>query len=127
MTRPSRRRQPSSSVTASPERSSIAYDLRALTGWSSNLAANRLLRTIGGSETGGAAVAEAVNAVAGDMEASTDLHASASYRRRVAITLSKRAIEQARTDAGAGIGQGAAGAGVHPPRRRPDLHHSARP
>lgn len=54
------------------------------------------------------AVAEAVNAVSGDMEASTDLHASAAYRRRVAITLSKRAIEQARTDASARALKGAA-------------------
>lgn len=53
-------------------------------------------------------VAEAVHVVSGDMEASTDLHASAAYRRRVAITLSKRAIEQARTDASAGALKGAA-------------------
>jgi carbon-monoxide dehydrogenase medium subunit len=42
------------------------------------------------------------------MEASSDLHASAAYRRRVAITLSKRAIEQARTDASARALKGAA-------------------
>jgi CO/xanthine dehydrogenase FAD-binding subunit len=53
-------------------------------------------------------VAEAVHAASGDMEASSDLHASAAYRRRVAITLSKRAIEQARTDASAGALKGAA-------------------
>ena len=42
------------------------------------------------------------------MDASSDLHASASYRRRVAITLGKRAIEQARTEAGAHALKGAA-------------------
>jgi beta-lactamase class A len=33
-----------------PERSSVWYDLRQLTGWSSNLAANRLVRKIGGEQ-----------------------------------------------------------------------------
>ncbi|MDB5565245.1 MAG: hypothetical protein JWP84_1811 [Tardiphaga sp.] len=61
-----------------------------------------------GTKLDASAVAEAVNAVSGDMEASTDLHASAAYRRRVAITLSKRAIEQARTDASARALKGAA-------------------
>jgi hypothetical protein len=41
-----------------PERSQVAYDLEALTGWSSNLAANRLLRTLGGSEARGSEIAE---------------------------------------------------------------------
>lgn len=41
-----------------PERSRIGHDLEALTGWSSNLAANKLLRDIGGSEYGGSVVAE---------------------------------------------------------------------
>jgi beta-lactamase class A len=36
-------------VESAPERSSFWYDLRQLTGWSSNLAANRLLRQLGGS------------------------------------------------------------------------------
>jgi CO/xanthine dehydrogenase FAD-binding subunit len=52
--------------------------------------------------------AEAVHAVASDMDASSDLHASASYRRRVAITLARRAVEQARTEAGARALKGAA-------------------
>jgi beta-lactamase class A len=34
---------------ATPERSALAYDLRAMAGWSSNLAANRLLRRLGGT------------------------------------------------------------------------------
>jgi beta-lactamase class A len=36
---------------ASPERSPYAYDLRAMTTWSSNLATNRLLRRLGGTAT----------------------------------------------------------------------------
>lgn len=43
-----------------PERSRVAYDLEALTGWSSNLASNRLLGEIGGSETAGAQIAQRV-------------------------------------------------------------------
>jgi beta-lactamase family protein len=43
-----------------PERSAVAYDLQTLTGWSSNLAANRLLRKLGGSESGGTQIAQAV-------------------------------------------------------------------
>lgn len=42
-----------------PERSPVAYDLEAMAGWSSNLAANRLLRKIGGTESGGSNLAEA--------------------------------------------------------------------
>ena len=61
-----------------------------------------------GTRLDAASVAEAVHAVAADMEASSDLHASASYRRRVAMTLGKRAIEQARTEAGARPLKGAA-------------------
>jgi CO/xanthine dehydrogenase FAD-binding subunit len=45
-------------------------------------------------------VAEAVEAAAVDMDAMSDLHASAAYRRRVAIVLCKRALEAARVDAG---------------------------
>lgn len=41
-----------------PERSSVAYDLRTLANWSSNLAANRLLRELGGSEAGGSAIVQ---------------------------------------------------------------------
>ena len=42
-----------------PERSPIAHDLKALSGWSSNLATNRLLLKLGGSQTGGARIAQA--------------------------------------------------------------------
>jgi CO/xanthine dehydrogenase FAD-binding subunit len=55
-----------------------------------------------------AAVTEAVAAAAVDMEAMTDLHASAAYRRRVAIVLCKRALEAARTDAGKPVLRGQA-------------------
>ena len=41
-----------------PEDSTAFYDLRQLAGWSSNLAANRLLVTLGGSEARGAALAQ---------------------------------------------------------------------
>jgi CO/xanthine dehydrogenase FAD-binding subunit len=61
-----------------------------------------------GTKLDATSVAEVVHAVAGDMDASSDLHASASYRRRVAVTLAKRAIEQARTEAGARTLKGAA-------------------
>jgi len=61
-----------------------------------------------GTRLDATSVAEAVHAVASDMDASSDLHASASYRRRVAITLARRAIEQARTEAGARPLKGAA-------------------
>lgn len=44
----------------SPERSSIADDLKALTQWSSNAASNRLLIKLGGSEAGGSRIAQGV-------------------------------------------------------------------
>jgi CO/xanthine dehydrogenase FAD-binding subunit len=44
---------------------------------------------------------EAVNAVSVDLDATSDLHASAAYRRRVAVALCLRALEQARVDASA--------------------------
>jgi CO/xanthine dehydrogenase FAD-binding subunit len=46
-------------------------------------------------------VSDAVNAVTADLEASSDLHASAKYRRRVATSLCIRALEQARVNASA--------------------------
>jgi CO/xanthine dehydrogenase FAD-binding subunit len=46
-----------------------------------------------------ASVSDAVHAASLELDASSDLHASAAYRRRVAITLGIRALEQARTDA----------------------------
>jgi CO/xanthine dehydrogenase FAD-binding subunit len=54
-----------------------------------------------GTELNNASVADAINAAAADMEATSDLHASAAYRRRVAIVLCIRAIEEARVNAAA--------------------------
>jgi CO/xanthine dehydrogenase FAD-binding subunit len=48
-----------------------------------------------------AAVSDAVKAASADLDAMSDLHASAAYRRRVAVTLCIRALEQARADASA--------------------------
>jgi CO/xanthine dehydrogenase FAD-binding subunit len=52
-----------------------------------------------GTKLDSKAAAEAVDAASADLEASSDLHASAAYRRRVAVTLCLRALEQARVDA----------------------------
>jgi CO/xanthine dehydrogenase FAD-binding subunit len=48
-----------------------------------------------------AAVSDAVHAASADIEATSDLHASAAYRRRVAVVLCIRALEQARDKAAA--------------------------
>jgi CO/xanthine dehydrogenase FAD-binding subunit len=52
-----------------------------------------------GSRLDPADVAEAINAASVDMDAMTDLHASAAYRRRVAIVLCTRALQQAHANA----------------------------
>jgi CO/xanthine dehydrogenase FAD-binding subunit len=52
-----------------------------------------------GSELDPASVTDAVNEASIDLDATSDLHASAAYRRRVAVTLSIRALEQARANA----------------------------
>ena len=54
-----------------------------------------------GTELDATLVAAAVNAAAGELDATSDLHASAAYRRRVASVLCIRALEQARVDASA--------------------------
>ncbi|SHG65226.1 FAD binding domain-containing protein [Bradyrhizobium erythrophlei] len=54
-----------------------------------------------GTELDAASVSDAINAALADIEAASDLHASAAYRRRVAVTLCKRAVEQARVNASA--------------------------
>ena len=46
-----------------------------------------------------ASISDAVNAASLELEPGGDLHASAAYRRRVAVTLGIRALEQARADA----------------------------
>ena len=45
------------------------------------------------------AITEVVRAATADLEASSDLHATADYRRRVAVTLGTRALEDAFADA----------------------------
>ena len=54
-----------------------------------------------GTELDAAAVKDAVNAASTALDAMSDLHASAAYRRRVAVTLCIRALEQARAEASA--------------------------
>jgi CO/xanthine dehydrogenase FAD-binding subunit len=60
-----------------------------------------------GTKLDAASVADAVNAASRDIDAMTDLHASAAYRRRVAVTLGIRALEQARDHAAARPAKGA--------------------
>ena len=50
------------------------------------------------------AITEVVRAATSDLEASSDLHATADYRRRVAVTLGTRALEDAFADAASGNG-----------------------
>ena len=56
--------------------------------------------SLAGTMLDAASVTSAVDAATPDMEATSDLHASAAYRRRVATVLCKRALEAARVDAG---------------------------
>jgi CO/xanthine dehydrogenase FAD-binding subunit len=60
-----------------------------------------------GTELDARSIAEAVNAASDDLEAMSDLHASAAYRRRVARVLCIRALEQARVNASAKPAKGA--------------------
>jgi CO/xanthine dehydrogenase FAD-binding subunit len=60
-----------------------------------------------GTELDAASIAEAVNAASDNLEAMSDLHASAAYRRRVARVLCIRALEQARINASAKSAKGA--------------------
>jgi CO/xanthine dehydrogenase FAD-binding subunit len=60
-----------------------------------------------GSRLDAASVSETVNAATDNLDAMSDLHASAAYRRRVARTLCIRALEQARANASARPGKGA--------------------
>jgi CO/xanthine dehydrogenase FAD-binding subunit len=54
-----------------------------------------------GTKLDAASIADAVNAASSKLEPGSDLHASAVYRRRVAVTLGTRAVEQARANAAA--------------------------
>jgi CO/xanthine dehydrogenase FAD-binding subunit len=60
-----------------------------------------------GTRLEAAAANEAINAACADIEAMSDLHASAAYRQRVAGVLCVRALEQARDNAAAKPGKGA--------------------
>jgi CO/xanthine dehydrogenase FAD-binding subunit len=57
--------------------------------------------SLAGTKLDATSVSDAVNAASTDIEAMSDLHASAAYRRRVAVTLCLRALEQARVNAAA--------------------------
>ena len=59
-----------------------------------------------GTELDSISVTAAVKAVCSDLDAMSDLHASAAYRRRVAGVLCIRALEQARTEAAAKSAKG---------------------
>jgi CO/xanthine dehydrogenase FAD-binding subunit len=52
-----------------------------------------------GTKLDAASISDAVNAASLELEPGSDLHASAAYRRRVAVTLGNRALEHARADA----------------------------
>jgi CO/xanthine dehydrogenase FAD-binding subunit len=60
-----------------------------------------------GTDLDPASVSDAVKAASNDLDAMSDLHASAAYRRRVAVTLCIRALEQASTEAAAKSARGA--------------------
>jgi CO/xanthine dehydrogenase FAD-binding subunit len=60
-----------------------------------------------GTDLGAADVKDAVNAASSGIDAMSDLHTSAAYRRRVAVTLCMRALEQARAEASAKPAKGA--------------------
>jgi CO/xanthine dehydrogenase FAD-binding subunit len=55
--------------------------------------------SVKGTTLDAASISDAVNAASLELEPGSDLHASAAYRRRVAVTLGIRALEQARADA----------------------------
>src|ERR1700742_314450 len=57
-----------------------------------------------GEEPKASSIEELVRSGTKDLEASSDLHASASYRRRVAVTLGTRALADAFADARSGNG-----------------------
>ncbi len=59
------------------------------------------------AELDSASVTEAIDAAAAELDAMSDLHASAAYRRRVAVALCIRAVEEARRNAVAKPAKGA--------------------
>jgi CO/xanthine dehydrogenase FAD-binding subunit len=63
--------------------------------------------SLNGGRLDAAAISDAVRAASGEIDAMTDLHASAAYRRRVAGVLCIRALEAARDNAAATAEKGA--------------------
>jgi CO/xanthine dehydrogenase FAD-binding subunit len=63
--------------------------------------------SLAGTKLDAASLSEAVKAASDGIDATSDLHASAGYRRRVAVTLCVRALEQARDNATAKPDKGA--------------------
>jgi CO/xanthine dehydrogenase FAD-binding subunit len=63
--------------------------------------------SLNGTKLDTASVSDAVNSASLELEATSDLHASAAYRRRVAVTLGVRALEEARVNASAKLSEGA--------------------
>ena len=59
------------------------------------------MSSLKGTKLDAASLSGAVNAASVELEATSDLHASAAYRQRVAVTLCIRALEQARAGAAA--------------------------
>jgi CO/xanthine dehydrogenase FAD-binding subunit len=57
------------------------------------------LSSLIGGDLDTSSLADAINIAAAELDAMSDLHASAAYRRRVAISLCIRALEQARDNA----------------------------
>ena len=57
--------------------------------------------SLAGTKLDPVSVSDSVHVAAAGLDAMSDLHASAAYRRRVAVTLCIRAVEQARAEASA--------------------------
>jgi CO/xanthine dehydrogenase FAD-binding subunit len=65
------------------------------------------MSSLKGTALDAASAAEAIDAACADLEAMSDLHASATYRRRVAGVLCRRALQQAHDNAAAKPTKGA--------------------
>jgi CO/xanthine dehydrogenase FAD-binding subunit len=63
--------------------------------------------SLAGTRLEAASAFDVIDAACADIEVMSDLHASAAYRRRVAVTLGVRALEQARDNAAAVAEEGA--------------------
>ena len=65
------------------------------------------MSSLKGAAFDAASAAEAIDSACADLEAMSDLHASATYRRRVAGVLCRRALQQAHDNAAAKLTKGA--------------------